>query len=162
MDRFGLRVVVRGLEDRRQRQEIYQRTRAYTENPHAMTAHWEEETLTAAEEIGRARELLPQVELDPITVGIGLDLVRQMDIHSHRAEFTLFEAARAHAAADGRPLANLNDLSAVAPTALRLRRSSFMKDFVEQQAKEVREIQAALQALVKQQEREANHPRPGI
>ena len=149
MDRFGLRLIVQGLDDSAQRMEIYQRARAYAENPHQMTAQWAEEIQLTADEIGRGRELLPQVKLDPAAAQVGLELIRQLQIQSHRAEFTLFEAARAYAAADGRTVANLDDLSVVAPMSLRLRRSAFMRAFMEQQAKENREIQAALRAMMK-------------
>lgn len=149
MDRFGLRVIVRGLEDSAERIQIYRRARAYAENPHAMIAQWADETLLLAEEIERASELLPQVTLSPEVADVGLELVRQLAIQSHRAEFTLFEAARAHAAADGRTETSLTDLNLVAPMSLRLRRSPFMRDFIEGQSKEDREIQSALRATVK-------------
>jgi magnesium chelatase subunit I len=152
MDRFGLRVVVLGIEDHSQRMEIYRRTRAYLENPHEMTAQWGEETRLAAAEVERARHLLPQVELDPAVTQVGLELIRQLGIQSHRAEFTLFEAVRAHAALDARSVADLGDLRVVAPMALRLRRSAFMRGFIEQKTKEDREIQAALNATIKHQE----------
>ena len=149
MDRFGLRLVVRGIADNPQRMEIYQRARAYAENPHAMIAEWGEEIDRAAEEIDRARQLLPQVKLEPAVAEAGLELIRQLQIQSHRAEFTLFEAARSLAAADGRLVTTIADLSTVAPMSLRLRRSSFMRGFIEEQAKEDREIQAALRATLK-------------
>lgn len=152
MDRFGLKVVVLGIEDHSQRMEIYRRTRAYLEHPHAMTAQWADETRLAAAEVERARNLLPQVELDPAVTHVGLELIRQLGIQSHRAEFTLFEAVRAHAALDARSVASLADLSVAAPMALRLRRSAFMRDFIEQKSKEDREIQATLNATIKHQE----------
>jgi magnesium chelatase subunit I len=132
--------------------EIYRRTRAYLEHPHAMTAQWADETRLAAAEVERARNLLPQVELDPAVTHVGLELIRQLGIQSHRAEFTLFEAVRAHAALDARSVASLADLSVAAPMALRLRRSAFMRDFIEQKSKEDREIQATLNATIKHQE----------
>ena len=149
MDRFGLRLVVRGIEDSDQRMTIYHRSRAYAESPHAMVAQWMEETQLAADEIFRARELLPKVELRPEVANIGLQLINQLGIHSHRADFTLFEAARAHAAADDRGTATLEDLEVVAPMSLRLRRSEFIRHFVEEQAKEDREITAALRATAR-------------
>ena len=149
MDRFGLRLVVRGIDDNAQRMEIYRRARAYLENPHAMISQWLGETDQAAQEIDRARQLLPKVTLDPAVAELGLELVRQLGLQSHRAEFTLFEAARSLAAVDGRTAATVADLSTVAPMSLRLRRSLYMREFIEIQAKEDREIQAALRATVK-------------
>lgn len=149
MDRFGLRVVVRCVDDSTERMQIYRRARAYAENPHAMIGQWAEETMQLMDEIERARQLLPNVRLSANVANVGLDLVRQLAVQSHRAEFTLFEAARAYAAADGRDETSLTDLNSVAPMALRLRRSTFIRDFIEGQAKEDREIQSALRATVK-------------
>jgi magnesium chelatase subunit I len=147
MDRFGLRVVVRGIEDSTQRMEIYRRARAYAENPHAMTAHWRDNTELASQEIQGARALLPEVELDPDAAASGLALIKQLEIDSHRAELTLFEAARAHAAADMRQTATMDDVSSVAVIALRLRRSPFMRDFIKDRSQEDGEIETALHAV---------------
>ncbi|MFN8529393.1 MAG: hypothetical protein U0670_12335 [Anaerolineae bacterium] len=50
----------------------------------------------------------------------GIALVQALDIDSHRLKYTLFEAARAHAAADGRD-ARRSMMCAVAALALRQR-----------------------------------------
>src|SRR5215813_2539985 len=63
MDRFGLRVAVRGLMDINERLEVYQRVRAYRTNPRAFIREWAEDILNAREEIGAARELLNEVTL---------------------------------------------------------------------------------------------------
>jgi magnesium chelatase subunit I len=144
MDRFGLRVIVKGIGDSAERMEIYRRARAYAENPHAMTARWRENSELAAEEIQRARALLPGVELDPAAADAGLALIKQLEIDSHRAELTLFEAARAHAAADIRQIASMDDIRSVAMIALRLRRSAFMRSFMRDQSEEDGEIRSAL------------------
>jgi magnesium chelatase subunit I len=54
------------------------------------------------------------------------------------------EAARAHTAADGRTEATVEDISAVAPMALRQRRSQFMVDYFEESEKEEEEIKAIM------------------
>src|SRR5574338_1522903 len=43
LDRFGLRVIVRGLETAEQRLEAYRRVQAYLANPRAMTAQFSDE-----------------------------------------------------------------------------------------------------------------------
>jgi magnesium chelatase subunit I len=75
-----------------------------------------------------------------------------MGIDSLRAEITWFEAARAYAAADGRPQVSSEDLQAVAPMALRLRRSQFMAEYFISQAGEEEELLALLDALEKKRE----------
>ncbi len=63
-----------------------------------------------------------------------------MQIDSMRAEITMFEAARAFAAADNRTMVTSDDLRAVVPMALRLRRSRFMTDYFNARNSEEQEI----------------------
>jgi magnesium chelatase subunit I len=147
MDRFGLRVNVRGLMNPDERLEVYRRVRAYRQNPHQFVREWEAITAEVREEIIYARELLKSTTLEDQAVEIGLKLVQMLDIDSHRAEYTLFEAARAYAAADGRDKAGVDDVRAVAPMALRQRRSEFMVNFYESQRMEDEYIRAQIDAL---------------
>ncbi len=140
MDRFGLRVMVRGLTTREDRLEVYNRVRGYRSNPRAFIREWLELTLAAREEVSLARALLLQVELSADALDLGLKLIERLDVDSHRAEYAMFEAARAHAAADGRTDATVNDVKAVAAMALRQRRSQFMVDYIEQQSTEDQHI----------------------
>lgn len=139
-DRFGLRVVVHGLTDPADRLEVYRRVRAYRANPHAVRTAWAEETVRAAADIDRARKLLPNVTLPPEVEEAGLRWIQQLQIESNRAEIALFEAARAYAAADGRIEVTLEDLRAVAPLALRQRRSEFIVKYIQAQEQEDRLI----------------------
>ncbi len=140
MDRFGLRVTVNGLADPAQRILVYDRIRAYYANPRAFIRTFEEETHLASEDVSIARSLLPSVALAPDAQALGLRLVQELSIHSHRAEFTMFEAARAYAAIDAREEATVDDLRAVAPMALRMRRSEFIEQFFISQQGEDMEI----------------------
>ena len=140
MDRFGLRVIVHGLEDPAERIEAYQRSRAYRVNPRAAVAQFQPETLLARDEIQAARNLLSRVEIPSAVTQAGTAIIQQMRIDSLRAEITLFEAARALAAADARAQVTLDDLRLVAPMALRLRRSDFMVDYFEHRRKEDDEL----------------------
>ena len=147
-DRFGLRLIVHGLTQPAERLEAYRRTRAYLTNPRAAVAAYAAETRAARLDIQSARQMLPNVELSPAAEQAGLDLVRRMQIDSLRAEITLFEAARAYAAADSRLLATPADVRAVAPLAVRLRRSAFMVDYFKAQQTEEREIAGLLDELI--------------
>ena len=149
MDRFGLRVVVRGLEDPAERLEAYRRVQAYLTNPHAMTSAYGEEIHSASQEIQLARGQLPKVSLPDQVARPAIHLVQKMGIDSLRAEITWFEAARAYAAADGRVSVTPADLQIVAPMALRLRRSQFMADYFTSQAGEEDEMQGLLDGLGK-------------
>lgn len=148
MDRFGLRLVVRGLTDVAERLEAYRRVRAYLTNPRAFIASFAEQTAFALDEIQAARDALHSVTLDDSATQAGLALVRELNVDSLRAEITLFEAARAFAAADGRPTATEGDVRAVAPMALRLRRSEFMEKFFNGQQTEEEEIQNVVHKVI--------------
>ena len=129
LDRFGLRVIVRGLEDIADRLEAYRRVQAYLANPRQMAGQFSAEMEAAAAEIQSARERVKKVVLPDPIANPAIELVQKMGIDSLRAEITWFEAGRAYAAADGREEVTLEDLKAVAPMALRLRRSQFMTEY---------------------------------
>jgi len=140
LDRFGLRVVTRGLASRDERLEAYRRTVAYKTSPRRVILDFAEATDIVREEIAAAREAMPGVGLSPQAERFGLRLIESLGIDSLRAEITLFEAAKAHAMADGRHRATPADVRSVAPMTLRLRRSAFMKDFFSSQAREEKEL----------------------
>jgi magnesium chelatase subunit I len=72
-----------------------------------------------------------------------------MGVDSLRAEITWFEAARAYAAADGRDEVTADDLKAVAPMTLRLRRSSYMNEYFKGQQGEEKELNTLLNGFGK-------------
>jgi magnesium chelatase subunit I len=148
LDRFGLRLIVRGLTDPAERLEAYRRVRNYLTNPRAAIAAYSDDTLLARDEIQAARQALPSVALSPEAEQAGLELVRRLQIDSLRAEITLFEAARALAAADARLTVTPADIRTVAPLAVRLRRSQFMIDYFGAQQAEEQEIGAAIDELI--------------
>jgi magnesium chelatase subunit I len=147
LDRFGLRVIVRGLEEPAERLEAYRRVQAHLFNPRGMATIYADETLAAAQEIRFARERLRKVTVPDKVAQPAIKTIHKMGIESLRAEISWFEAARAYAAADGRIKVSFDDLRAVAPLALRLRRSQFMVDFFKNQAEEEDEMDALLGSL---------------
>jgi magnesium chelatase subunit I len=144
LDRFGLRVIVRGLESSEERLEAYRRVQAYLANPRRMLGQFAAEMEAAADEIRTARERVPRVVIPDKVANPAIELVQRMGIDSLRAEITLFESARAYAAADGREEVITGDLIQVAPMALRLRRSHFMTDFFKGQISEEKELASLL------------------
>jgi magnesium chelatase subunit I len=147
LDRFGLRVIVRGLEDLAERLEAYRRVQAYLANPRALAVNYSQETLAAAEEIQFARTQLQKVILPDKVAKPAIKLVQKMGIDSLRAEISWFEAARAYAAADARDKVTPEDLQVVAPMTLRLRRSLFMADYFKSQEGEEVEMNSLLNSL---------------
>lgn len=144
MDRFGLRVIVHGLEAPEERLEAYRRVQAYLNHPRQIVEQFAHETGIAQAEIQAARNALAEVTLPDEVADNGLKLISNLQIDSLRAEITLFEAARAHAAADSRSTITREDLRVVAPMALRLRRSKFIREFFEFQNSEEKELESVL------------------
>lgn len=140
LDRFGLRLFVKGLDDLNDRFEAYRRSTAYMSNPKRLVEMYAEDTIIAREEILEARKILPDVKLPIEIAKIGLAMIKELEVASIRAEITLFESARALAAADGRLEVSLDDLLMVAPMALRLRRSKFIEEYFNLQQVEEDEI----------------------
>jgi len=149
LDRFGLRVIVRGLEDVNERLEAYRRVNAYLENPRLMIAQFSAEMEAASSEIREARARVNKVKLPDKIATPAIKLVQKMGVDSLRAEITWFEAARAYAAADGRDEVSLDDLKAVAPMTLRLRRSTYMTEYFKGQQGEEKEMQSLLDGFGK-------------
>ena len=149
LDRFGLRVIVKGLEGASQRLEAYRRVQAYLANPRGMITQFSAEMEAAASEILAARERVKKVVVPDHIATPAIQLVQKMGIDSLRAEITWFESARAHAAADGRDEVTPDDLKAIAPMALRLRRSQFMNEYFKGQVGEEKEMNALLNGFGK-------------
>ena len=149
LDRFGLRLMVRGLAEANERLEAYRRVQIYLTNPRQTVALYSPETGLLREEIQSARNLIKQVKLSDEVAQLGLAIVRELQIDSLRAELTLFEAARAYAAADARLEVQPADLYEVTPMALRARRSSFMVEFFNTQQTEETEIRAIIDRTLK-------------
>jgi magnesium chelatase subunit I len=147
LDRFGLRLIVRGLENAAERLEAYRRVQAYLTNPRAMISNYGNESQQAAAEIQEARKRLKTVSIPDELATRAIHLIQSMGIDSLRAEITWFEAARAYAAADSRAEVNPADLATVAPMCLRLRRSAFMAEYFKDQAGEEDEMQGLLKKL---------------
>ncbi|MDK1028990.1 MAG: ATP-binding protein [Anaerolineae bacterium] len=149
LDRFGLRVIVKGLKLQNERLDAYRRVKSYQTNPRQMIAQFANEIHAASKEIQAARQRLHTVTIPDVVAMPAIKLVQKMGIESLRAEITWFETARAYAAADGRTKVNTKDLKVVAPMSLRLRRSSFITDYINKQQDEESELNSLLISLGK-------------
>jgi magnesium chelatase subunit I len=94
------------------------------------------------------------VQLTPEAEHLALQMVGQLGISSHRAEITCLEAARAYAAADGRIQSTMEDVEAVAPMALRQRRSDFIRSFFDTADTEQIEIESICRSTITMMTRE--------
>jgi magnesium chelatase subunit I len=144
MDRFGLRVVTSGLDKNTDRLAAYYRVSQYLTNPYEFIRNYQEENDLARQEIEKARKFVWKVKIDPEIAKLGIELIKDLHIHSLRAELTLFEAAKALAASDNRDQITIEDIRTVAPMALRLRNSEYISKFIENNEVENQEIDTSL------------------
>ncbi|HUS94627.1 MAG TPA: magnesium chelatase [Patescibacteria group bacterium] len=151
MDRFGLRAVVRGLADPEMRFVAYEQAIAYRRNPDWLSANYAGETLVLADELQEARTRLYSVTITPEAKQAGLKIIRSLNIYSSRAEITLFESARAYAAADERLEVNREDIETVAVMALRSRESKGMAQFLEDQEQSDQQLRFLLKSDIDRQ-----------
>ncbi|MCC6147972.1 MAG: ATP-binding protein [Anaerolineaceae bacterium] len=155
MDRFGLKAIVRGLENSEERQRAWQSTQAYAANPRQFVQQYHEETRQICAEIQEIRRQIHNIHIPDEILQAGINLIQHLKIDSLRAEISLFEASRAYTAMDGRKTVELGDLQVVAPLALRLRRSVFMEKYFADQAKEdlaIKDTLDSISALVEPKE----------
>jgi magnesium chelatase subunit I len=136
MDRFGLRALVQGLPNVEERYAAYQQALFYRQNPDGLAAAYADQTMLLAGEIEQARQRLLSVTVSAEAQKLGLHLIQSLQIDSNRAEITLFEAARAYAAADERAETTADDIRAVALMSLRMRSSAALRDFFNDQQQE--------------------------
>lgn len=148
LDRIGLRIVVEGLAETTQRLTAYKRVQTYLVNPRHLVQEYYNDTEIAKAEIQMARDILPSVRIPALISDLVLSLVHQLKIDSLRAEVTLFEAAKAFAALDGRIEVNKEDLNVIAPMALRMRRSSYIEKFIADQSVEEMEISKTIENIL--------------
>lgn len=147
MDRFGLRAIVRGLHDPQERYDAYELALWHQRNSESLSAAYAEATLQLAQEVQDASDRLADVIISEEAKLYGLEIVQRAQIESNRAEITLFEAARAHAAADERLEVLRTDIEAVALLALRQRQSAELLRFFETQHEEDAQLEAILETV---------------
>jgi magnesium chelatase subunit I len=121
LDRFGLHAHIVTLTDVEQRVTIVTRSEAFRAGPEAFLDEWEPQQAALREQIVRARELLPEVEMPHQLLLRAAELCLKLKVDGHRGEITIARAARAHAALDGRCQVNTDDVRAVAVMSLRHR-----------------------------------------
>ncbi len=146
MDRFGLRVWVGPLAGD-ERLAAARNARQFRSDPAQLRSRYLDQTNALAVVIAAARAQLPGIEPEPALEAAAVELVDALAIPSHRAELTLIEAARAHAALTAAGSAGLDNLRPVAHLALRHRRSAALLAEAQRVASEDAMIAQALQAL---------------
>lgn len=124
LDRFGLVVEVSGETDLTQRVQIIKRRLSFEAEPERFTRDYLEAQQRLAAEIGRAKELLPQVNLPDQAVELAARIAIELGVDGHRADITTIKTAQTLAAFHGRTAVSSEDIVKAAELALphRLRR----------------------------------------
>lgn len=98
LDRFGLAVEVVGLTDITSRVAVIERRMGYEADSEAFIGQWQRAEEELAGRIVTARALLPQVRIDSADMAAVAGLCLEMGVDGHRADLTILETARTHAA----------------------------------------------------------------
>lgn len=135
LDRFGLAVEVGGLTDVASRVAVIERRMGYEADPQGFMAEWQRAEDELAARIAAARELLPNVRIESPDMAAVAGLCLEMGVDGHRADLTILETARTHAAWSGRLTLSAEDIRLAAELALphRMRRQPFAEIRVDEQ-----------------------------
>jgi Mg-chelatase subunit ChlI len=98
LDRFGLSLLVSGVENPLQRRLIVDRRIEFDTNPQRFIDGYEEDETLLSDQIGAARAALQNVEIPGDMVEMAVALSTEVRAQGHRAEIAIIKAARALAA----------------------------------------------------------------
>ena len=135
LDRFGLCVEIRGLENLEARMDVVQRRLAYEADPEGFAGQWQADQEELRQAIISARERLPEVRsTDDILRLISLICLDQ-GVDGHRADIYMLKVAQTLAAYYGRSQVSDADVRQAAELVLphRLRRQPFSDAQMDQQ-----------------------------
>ncbi|EFO81849.1 magnesium chelatase [Oscillochloris trichoides DG-6] len=135
LDRFGLAVEVVGLTDVASRVAVIERRMDYEADSQQFMAQWQASEQELAERIAAARELLTRVQIERPDMAAVAGLCLELGVDGHRADLTILETARTHAAWSGRMYLSAEDIRLAAELALphRMRRQPFAEIKVDEQ-----------------------------
>jgi len=98
LDRFGLSVTVKGLNDVKQRQAVVRQRIAFERDPEAFLAKWAPWEKLLTDQIMQARTALTTVKMPTAMLELAVRLSMEMNVHGHRSDIAILKSARALAA----------------------------------------------------------------
>ncbi|MCE5334147.1 MAG: AAA family ATPase [Desulfobacteraceae bacterium] len=127
LDRFGLCVCVHSIRDRNMRVEILKRRSRFDADPEGFLQFVQSEQNSLSEEIIRARENLPNVEIPDAILTRIVEITTEIHVDGHRSDIVMLRAARALAAFRGQERIEPEDIGDIVALALnhRLKRTPF-------------------------------------
>lgn len=127
LDRFGLCVHVRTIEDRAARIEILKRRTAFDIDARRFTDSWRQEQERLSEAVMAAKRRLENVVVSEELLEKVVDTTVSLNLDGHRADIVMTKAARALAAFRGREEIDMTDVADAARLTLnhRMKRLPF-------------------------------------
>lgn len=125
MDRFGLCVEVKGIEDPIVRQGVVVRRLAYDRDPDTFLEQWQPQDERLGQAISRAQQSVSSIELSPEALSAISQICSDLKIDGHRGDITMAKAAVALSAYYGHKRVREQDVREAAALVLphRIRRS---------------------------------------
>src|SRR5919205_1203591 len=135
LDRFGLAVDVQAERDVEARAEVVRRRIAFDRDPEGFVRQWAAAEQGERSRLSAARHLLPAVQLDEAMLRLITGICMDFDVDGMRADITIYRAAIALAAYEGRTQVMEDDVRRVARLVLphRRRRQPFDQPAVDEQ-----------------------------
>ncbi len=113
LDRFGMVVDVKAIDDVELRTEIVVRVEEFSENPEEFCMRFAKDQEILKKRIAMAREILNEVVVPREVIRAVAKICSDLGIETHRAEIVTIRAARAHAAYNGRKEVTIEDVKSV-------------------------------------------------
>ncbi|WP_037999129.1 magnesium chelatase subunit D family protein [Thermacetogenium phaeum] len=118
LDRFGLYVEVKGLEDLALRKDVIKRRLEYERDPAGYVKKWQKESEEIRASIAQARERLERVQVTEHAMSLAGEMAEKGNCAGHRAEIAIVETAKSIAAICGRNRIIIEDIKEAARYAL--------------------------------------------
>jgi Mg-chelatase subunit ChlI len=127
LDRFGLCVEVKGLEDPGLRQEVVRRRLDFEKNSDEFAARFKDDETAMGRKIELAGYNLPKVTLPETALDYAVKICLALSVDGHRGDLTVIKTALTLAALKGQDEPDSNDIIEAAELALphRMRRKPF-------------------------------------
>ncbi len=133
LDRFGLCVLVEGIQEQAQRVDIMERFIRFEKDPHAFESEWYDEERKLSMIIARAKEMFPKVKYDNSTLELIADISVDMAVDGHRADIFMLKVAQTLAAYHEHKMITDEDVREAAELVLshRMRKKPFQNPEVD-------------------------------
>ncbi|MBN1218708.1 MAG: ATP-binding protein [Anaerolineae bacterium] len=127
LDRFALCVDIQSIAEPHARMQILDRTLNFEQDADKFYEKWQPKEGELANQITRARELLPEVVYTKRDLYTIAELMAEMKVDGHRGDIVILKTALAHAAFNNRKKITQEDILIAAELALphRLKRQPF-------------------------------------